>query len=189
MDESTDDIERMTEEFDATKLPKDMKRQVREEWHFHLWLMQRTYKEIEAITGFERTCIWNDIKRVQARLAATPSTLESIIQTAMMSLRITAAEATAAAREAQDDDNVRWDRVAKLYGVAADIHKTILTRFTQPALVKQPSTADYEKSTIILEYIVNKFGPECLDGFDDYYTRQVELKRNLGAAEETPQGG
>jgi hypothetical protein len=182
MDEITSDVERMTEEFDSTKLPKDFKREVREEWHFQLWLMQKTYKEIEAITGFERTCIWNDIKRVQARLAATPKTIESIIQTAMMSLRITAAEATAAARTAQDDDNVRWDRVAKLFDVAASIHKTILTRFTQPALVKQPDAADDQKSQIILEFIVMKFGPEGLDGFDEYYTRQLNLKRNLGAA-------
>lgn len=183
MDLTPSDIERMTEEFDPAKLPKVLKREVREEWHFMLWISQRTYADISAITGFERTTIWNDIKRVQARLAATPKTIDSIIQTAMMSLRITKAEIMAAAREAQEEKNPRWDRVAKLFGEAADIDKTILQRFTQPALVKRPDTADAEKSEIILDYIVTTFGPEGLDGFEEYYTRQRALKQKLKAAD------
>jgi len=183
MDETPSEIERMTEEFDASKLPKEFKREVREEWHLMLWLNQRTYAEIEAITGFARTTIWIDIKTAMARLAATPKTIESIIQTTLMSLRITKAEIMGAAREAQEGKNPRWDRVAKLFGEAADIDKAILNRFTQPALVKQPNTADSEKSQIVLEFIVSRFGPEGLDGFEEYYTQQLSIKRKLEATE------
>lgn len=180
MDEIISEEERMTQEFDTTKLPKDFKREVREEWHFQLWLMQKKYREIEAITGFERSTIWKDIKTAQERLASTPRTIAEIVQTAMMSLRMTKAEVMAAAREAQNGKSPRWDRVAGLFKVAADIDKTILQRFTQPALIQQPDAADTEKSQIVLDYIVNKFGPEGLDGFEEYYTRQLALKRKLG---------
>ena len=184
MDESPSDVERKTEEFDVKKLPREFKREIREEWHFQLWLMQRTYKEISEITGFERTTIWEDIKRVQARLAATPKTIESIIQTAMMSLRITKAEAMAAARKAQDDKNPRWDRIAKLFEVAASIDKTILTRFTQPALIKRPDTVDDKKSQIILDFIISRFGPEGLDGFEEFYSHQLTVLEKSAASEE-----
>jgi len=181
MDEIISEEERKTQEFDPVLLPKDFKREIRREWHFQLWCMQKTYEEIHGITGFERTTIWEDIKAVQERLSATPKTIESIIQTALMSLRMTKAEAMAAAREAQAEKQPRWDRVAKLFVVAADIDKTILQRFTQPALVQQPNAADSEKAQIVLDYIVSKFGPEGLDGFEEYYTRQLTLKKNLEA--------
>jgi len=178
MDELPSDVERMTKEFDPTKLPKIFKREVREEWHLMLWLGQRTYADIEAITGFGRTTIWNDIKTAMARLAATPKTIESIIQTTLMSLRVTKAEIMAAAREAQEDKVVRWDRVAKLFGEAASIDKTILNRFTQPALVKQPDTVDSERSQIIIDFIISKFGPEGLDGFEEFYNHQLAVKKS-----------
>lgn len=181
MDQSSSEIERMTEEFESAKLPKDFKREIREEWHFMLWLRQKTYAEIEAITSFERTTIWKDIQTVIAKLSTTPKTVEDVIQTTIMSLRITRAEIMAAAREAQEEKNPRWDRVAKLFGEAADIDKTILTRFTQPALIKQPDVVDSEKSQIILDFIVTKFGPEGLDGFENYYTQQLSIKRKLEA--------
>lgn len=182
---SDSDEERMTEAFESTTLAKDFKREVREEWHFMLWLRQKTYREIREITGFARDTIWRDIKAVQAKLAATPRSIEDIIQTAMMSLRMTKVEAMAAARTASEEPNPRWDRIAKLYGIAADIDKTILIRMTQPALIKKPDAADEEKSQIILDFIVSKFGPEGLDDFDEYYTRQLTLKRNLKDAEES----
>lgn len=181
MDEAKSEEEQMMEAFDPAQLPKEFKKEVRQQWHFQLWLMQKTYKEIRGITGFSRDTIWKDIKEVQARLAATPRTIDDIIQIAMMSLRVTKAEAMAAARMAMEEKNPRWDRIAKLFGIAASIDTAILTRFTQPALVKQPSTADDEKSQIILEFIVSKFGPEGLDDFNEYYTRQLTLKRNLKA--------
>ena len=107
MDEAPSELQRMTEEFDPSKLPKDFQIEVRQEWHLMLWLNQRTYAEIEAITGFGKTTIWGDIKTAMARLAATPKTIQDIIQSTMMSLRITKAEIMAAAREAQEEKNPR----------------------------------------------------------------------------------
>ena len=183
MDLSPSDVERMTEEFDVKKLPIDFKREVRQQWHFQLWLQQKTYAEIQAITGFSRDTIWKDLKEVQSRLAATPKTIESIIQTTLMSLRITKAEIMAAARTAQDDKVVRWDRVAKLFGEAASIDKVILNRFTQPALVKQPDTVDDKKSQIILDFIISRFGPEGLDGFEEFYSHQLTALKKSASEE------
>lgn len=186
MGEILSEEDRLTEEFDPKKLPlpKDLKREVRQQWHFQLWLMQKKYREIHDITGFERSTIYKDIKEMETRLASTPKTVAEIVQIAMMSLRMTKTEVMAAAREAQEEKSPRWDRVAALFKVAADIDKAILQRFTQPALIKTPDAADIEKSQIVLDYIVNKWGPEGLDDFEEFYTRHLVIKRKMG--EPTP---
>ncbi len=169
------------EPFDATKLPKDIQREAREEWHYMLYLRGKKYREIEAITGYERTTIWKDIKRMITRLGATPKDMESIRQMALMSLRITRSEVMASARKAQvvqaGGRAVPYGSVAKLYGVAADIDKMILQRYTQA--VPLGSRPDIEKSKIIIDFMVNKYGPESLDDFEEYYTRHLTLKKAI----------
>ena len=169
-------------EFEPAKLPKDIKREAREEWHYMLWLQGRKYREIEGITGFERTCIWKDIKRVSDRMAATPRDMESTRQMALMSLRVTRSELMHSIRLAHDGKdgrgNIPWGHIAKLYDVAAGIDETILARYTQTGSVSnEVSLADVEKSKIVLDYLVSKYGPESLDGFEAYYTRQLTLKK------------
>lgn len=179
-------------DFEPSKLPKDIKREAREEWHYMLWLQGKKYGEIEAITGFERTTIWKDIKRMMARLGATPSDMESIRQMALMSLRITRSEALAAARKAQvvqaGGRAVPYGSVAKLFEVAADIDKVILQRYTQPG-ASHGSRSDIERSKIIIDYMVNKFGPESLDDFDEYYTRHLTLKKAIPVDVEVKEKG
>ena len=169
-------------DFEPTLLPKDIKRAAREEWHYMLWLQGRKYREIEVITGFERRCIWRDINRVQDRLAATPRDMESVREMALMSLRVTRSEVMASIRQAHDGKdgrgNVPWGHIAKLYDVAAGIDRTILERYTQAATISSTTAlADIEKSKVVLDYMVSKFGPEALDGFDEYYTRNLALKK------------
>lgn len=168
-------------DFEPSKLPRDIKREAREEWHYMLWLQGKKYWEIEAITGWERTTIWKDIKLMMARLGATSSDMESIRQMALMSLRITRSEVLAAARKAQkvtDGRAVPYGSLAKLFEVAADIDKMILQRYTQPG-ASHGSRPDIEKSKIIIDFMVSKFGPESLDDFDEYYTRHLTLKKAI----------
>lgn len=175
-------------DFEPSKLPKDIKREAREEWHYMLYLQGKKYREIEEITGFERTTIWKDIKRVIARLGAVPQDMESIRQMALMSLRITRSEALASARKAQQAQGGRavpYGSVAKLFEVAADIDKTILQRYTQA--VPLGSRSDIEKSKIIIDFMVNKFGPESLDDFEAYYTRHLALKKAIPVDVEVEQ--
>ena len=195
MDEESSEVVLSEEEqalmdFEPALLPKDIKRAAREEWHYMLWLQGRKYREIEVITGFERRCIWRDINRVQDRLAATPRDMESVREMALMSLRVTRSEVMASIRQAHDGKdgrgNVPWGHIAKLYGVAAGIDETILERYTQTGSAQVTSSlADLEKSKIILDFIVSKLGPEALDGFEEYYTRQLALK-NAKPVDVTP---
>ncbi|MCK4265682.1 MAG: hypothetical protein KAX31_00260 [Thermoplasmata archaeon] len=181
MDSELDTEEQGLAVFDAKKLPKDIKREAREEWHYMLYLRGKLYREIEVITGYERTTIWKDIKRVIGRLGATPRDMESIRQMAMMSLRITRSEVLDSARKAQiaaGGRAVPWGSVSKLYAVAAGIDETILERYTQRA-TPQGSPADIEKAKIIIDFMVSKFGAESLDDFEEYYTRHLNLKRAI----------
>ena len=173
--------------FEPSKLPKDIKREAREEWHYMLYLHGKLYREIEEITGFERTTIWKDIKRVIARLGATPRDMEDIRQLALSSLRITRSEIMNAARKAQvqiDGKAVPWGSVSKLYEAAAGIDKIILQRYTQVG-VPHGSRPDIEKSKIIIDYMISKYGAESLDGFEAYYTSHLALKKAIPVAVES----
>lgn len=182
------ELERDLVTFDASKMPKDLQREAREEWHYILYLRGKKYWEIEKITGYERTTIWRDIKRVIARLGATPRDMESIRQLAMMSLRITRSEVMDAARKAQEAQGGRavpYGSVAKLYSVAAGIDETILERYTQVGSPQGSSPGDIEKSKIIIDYMVMKFGPESLDGFEEFYANRLALKKAIHVEVET----
>ena len=166
----------------AARLPRDIKREAREEWHYMLWLQGKVYREIEDITGFKRTCIFLDIKRVESRMAITPKDMESVRQMALMSLRITRSKIIHSIELAHESKSARgavpWGHIAKLYDVAAKIDETILQRYTQAATISSTKAlADVEKSKIILDYMVSKFGPESLDGFDEYYSQNLALKK------------
>jgi len=166
----------------AARLPRDIKREARQEWHYMLNLQGKSYREIELITGFKRKCVWNDIKRVEALMALTPRDMESVRQMALMSLRITRSKVIHSIELAHDSKGGRgqvpWGHIAKLYGVAAGIDETILERYTQTGSASNTaSLADIEKSRIVMDYMVSKYGPESLDGFEAYYTQQLLLKK------------
>lgn len=186
-----DEADQQLMEFEPAKLPRDIKREAREEWHYMLWLQGKKYRQIEDITGFERSCIWKDIKRVQDRLAVTPRDMESVRQMALMSLRVTRSEVMNSIRLAHESKGGRgqvpWGHIAKLYDVAAGIDETILARYTQTGKVTTSALADFEKSKIIMDYMVSKYGPESLDGFEDYYVRHLTLKRAKPIEVETEQ--
>ncbi len=176
-------------DFQPARLPKTIKREAREEWHYQLWLQGKKYWQIEAITGFERTTIWKDIKRVEARLAATPKDMESVRQMALSSLRVTRSEVMESIRLAHESKGGRgqtpWGHIFKGYEVAANIDRTILERYTQTGTAQGASAlADIEKAKIVMDYMTSKFGPESLDGFDEYYTTALTLKRKTVDAEQ-----
>jgi len=183
-----DGIEQDLTDFEPAKLPRDIKREAREEWHYMLWLRGYKQHEIEDITGYERTTIYRDIKRVMDRLGATPRDMESIRQMALMSLRLTRAEVMSTIRKAEDlpVGKVPYGHIARLYDVAAGIDEKILERYTQTGGAQSTTSAsDLEKSNIILDFIISKFGPEALDGFQDYYTRQLALKKAKSVKSES----
>jgi len=155
-------------------LPKDIKKEVRKEWHWFLWLRQHKYHEIEAITGFERTTIWQDLKEVQEELARNPLDHQQTIQLAMLQLRMDHAEIIQRAREAKADGNA-----SKLYKIAAEIQMTILERFTQPANIgEQLIRNEQNYAQGVIDFMVEKYGPESLDGFEVWWSQRRIAKKD-----------
>lgn len=152
------------------------------------WLSGKTYNEISAITGWKRNTIWEDLKWMQDHLGSRPKTMESIRQMALMRLHLTRAEAVDAVRMAVEtiqkgqedgqDYKVRYADVAKLLSVAAEIDEHILSRYTPPEALEKPDrSADLDqKVKILIAWIINKLGPEGLDGFDEFYEQQLRIQ-------------
>ena len=155
----------------------DLKRDARREWVYFLWIRGKKLREIEEITGSDRVTIWRYIKHIRERLAENPRSIEEIRQEALFALRLDRAEIFETIKEAKSKEKVNYGQIAKLYSEAVGIDKIILQRYTQTGVSQDPSAlADLEKSKIILDFIVTKFGPEGLDGFEDYYTRQLRAR-------------
>lgn len=148
-------------------LPRELKKEIRKEWHFFLWCRQMEYSQISSITGYERTTIWLDIKEVMDELQEHPIEHEKTRQLALLQLRQLSAEITHRARDSENDNSA-----AKLYKEAADIQKTILERFTQPISNTEVQKSEDEMSRALIDFMVEKWGPEALDGFEKWYSKR-----------------
>jgi hypothetical protein len=169
------------EDWDPSKLPREMKIEVRREIHWFYWMQGKTYREIEAITGWSRWTIWEDIKWVMANLGKQPSDMGSIRKTALMHLWIVRAEILDTARKAQAREKVSMGHVAKLYEVAAGIDEHILTRYTPPEALEKPGALKNleEQLKAMVKYVKHKLGPEGLDDFEDFFRQQLALQEAL----------
>jgi len=148
-------------------MPKDIKKEVRKEWFWFLWLRLKTYKEIEEITGFERTTIWKDLKEIQEELARNPLDHQKTVQLVMLQLRMDHAEVITRARETESDKNA-----VNFYKIAAQIQIKLLERFTQPMNIDEQVTRGQDQTQAIIDFMVEKFGPESLDDFETWYSKK-----------------
>lgn len=166
---STLEKEEMTQAFEQGKFPRDMKIEARRELVLFLWLRGKTYAQIEKITGFERWTIWNDLKFMQGELAKNPATAESIRQSALFSMRIMKADILTKAEAA--DLNVAW----RYYLAATHVEELILERYTQPGReVAMPSTDESDIKQALIDYLVEKLGPEGMKGFEEWFRARVD---------------
>lgn len=150
----------------------DIKIEARRERVFWLWLRGYKLREIEEMTGVERTTLWRDIKAVREQLAANPQTIEQILMETLMMMRFIRADALEMARKADLKNAHRY------YKVAADIDKKILERFTQPeTMFKVEDHSDDEKAKAVIDFIIEKMGPEALDGFETWYQNRLEMNK------------
>lgn len=164
--------EEMMRSFKPRKLPKDMKIEGRREWMLFLWLRGKTYSEIEKITGFERSTIWKDIKVMQEELAKNPAGAESIRQSALFSMRLMKAEILEKARTVEN--NVAW----RYYQSALGVEEMILERYTQPGReIPVPSADESDIKQALIDYLVEKLGPDGMEGFEEWFRARVESLR------------
>jgi len=155
-------------------MPKDVKKEVRKEWHWFLWLRLFTYEEIEAITGFERTTIWKDLKEVQEEMARNPLDHQKTIQLVMLQLRMDHAEIIQRARDSESDKNA-----ASLYKIAVQTQTKMLERFTQPINVNEQAIRSEDQTQAVIDFMVEKFGPESLDAFETWYSKRRVAKETM----------
>jgi hypothetical protein len=123
-------------------------------------------------------------------MAATPSDMEGVRKMALMSLRVTRSKVLHSIEQAHESKGGRgqtpWGHIFKGYEVAAGIDRTILERYTQAGTTQSASgMADIEKAEIVMDYMVSKFGPEALDGFEEYYARNLALKKKIVKAKQS----
>ena len=157
----------------------DLKRDARREWVYFLWLRGKKLREIEEITGSDRVTILRYIKYIIERLTENPRSIEEIRQEALFALRLDRAEIFETINEAKSKEKVNYGQIAKLYAEAVGIDKLILQRYTQSRGPQSVTGSQIDKAKIILDFIVTKYGPEALDNFEEYYTRQLMLKQEL----------
>lgn len=152
--------------------PGAIKREVRKEWVWFLWLTQHTQEEIAGIVGCSRGTVVNDLNDMKEQLAKHPIDHEHVRQLALIQMRFAFAEIIHAARDAESEH-----AKAKLYDVAAGIQEKILDRFTQAATINQRAVkSEMDRAQALIEYMIEKYGPDSLDGFEEWYTKRKVAK-------------
>jgi hypothetical protein len=174
-----DDEEAKLAEWDPSHVrPIDLKRQSRRQWHWLLWMQLKSYKEICKITGWGRNTVWEDIKAVNEELAKTPTRDQDVRTLALMSLRITKVRIMESV-EKYEAANASATSIAALYKEIAAIDKTILSRYTVPKGDNTAVVEAEERAMMVIDYFTEKYGPDALEGFKDYYNMRKAKKRVL----------
>ena len=175
--------ERSLEEEEQPRIIKniDMKRDDRRAWHLFLWLRGHTREEIGEITGWSRTTIYWDLTNVREERNANPKSMAQIRDEALISLRMMQHEILRTIKEAKQD-GAPYNHIKGLYAEATSIDKTILQRYTQtaatPEIEAQIVAEADEQLRAMLDYLVEKMGPEAVAGFQDWWgDRMALLKR------------
>jgi hypothetical protein len=148
----------------------DLKRDYRREWVYFLWLRGKKLKEIEEITEWDRVTVWRDIKHVRENLEVSPRSVEQIRQEALLMLQLDRAEILKKAYDASDKDAWRY------FKIVSDIDMMILERYTQPARVSRREQEANEKMMAIIDYMLEKLGPDSMGDFEEWYTARMAAK-------------
>ena len=143
----------------------DMKIDARRELHWYLWVSGKKLKKIREITGWGRWTVWQDLKYIRENLSLTPKATEEVRQETLMSLRLDRARALEELDESEDPK-----AKAKFPQIAVDVDLKILERYTQPLKTGEKEIMDAsEKAQAVIDFMTTKFGPESLEGFEDFY--------------------
>lgn len=150
----------------------DMKIDARRWRVYSLWLYGKTQSEIAEIERVDRTTIWNDLNAIREQLENNPQPIEQIRQETLLSLRIIRNEALQRAETAPDKE------AHKFFKIAANIDQKILERFDQSTDAENAENQETDNAVKTLtEYMVEKYGPENLLDFEEWYQRRLTLDK------------
>ena len=112
---------------------------------------------------------------LQENLPITSRDLDTIRDEALLRMHLDRVEILGRARDAEDKNAWRF------YNVIAQLDMKILDRYTQmtggggdPALE--------EKMKIMIDFMIEKLGPESMNAFGDFYKTRLAAKRAAGNA-------
>lgn len=153
----------------------NLKRDIRRELHYYLWLRNKSYETIAGMTGFTRQTIWYDIKYVREHWEIASRDMDKIRDEALMRLHLDRVEIFKVIEQAKRAEKPNYGNIAKLFGEITKIDTMILSRYTQmDSKVGDPLLE--EKMKILMDYMIEKIGPESLADFDEYYKTALAAK-------------
>lgn len=167
-----------------------MKREVRMEYEYFLWLRGKKLREIAVIVGVNLTTVWEDLNEIRANINEQPRDLTQIRMETLLSLRLLSADLLNNAKDVQQviakakmADEPNYNQIKGLYGerranfvAAADIDKLILTRYTQPGFAPEVKAEANEQIMAMIDYITEKMGPESMDDFMGWWKGRMAIK-------------
>jgi len=157
----------------------DMKIEARRELHYFYWLRGYKLREIEELTGWERTTIWEDLNYIRGELELHPRSMEQIRQEALLSLKLLEQDIKTTIAEAKAVKPVRYDHVQRLLGEIREINQTILERYTQSPTAPEAQIKADEQTMAMIDYMSEKFGPEILKDFQNWWRAKMSVKDTL----------
>lgn len=153
-----------------------IKREARLEYEYFLWLRGYKLREIAEIIGMNLTTIWEDLNEIRERLNANPRDMDQIRMETLLSLRLLHQDTLKLIEEARDVEKPNYNHISKLVAEAADIDKTILTRYTQPGTAQEVKAEVSEQLMAMVDYITEKLGPESMDDFMRWWKGRMAVK-------------
>uniref|UniRef100_A0A6M3MCD5 Uncharacterized protein n=1 Tax=viral metagenome TaxID=1070528 RepID=A0A6M3MCD5_9ZZZZ len=157
--------------------PIDIKREHRRFRVYFLYLDGQTQESMASILGVHRDTIVNDLNIILNRIKERPPMDMEMIRVDTYMRMVTLRNKILTDVEKVENANSR----ANLYEVAAKMDMEILRRYTQPG--KEASDAkSSEMGEAVVDYIREKFGPEQLQDFVEWYERRSTSKNRLKKA-------
>ena len=171
-----DDKDVILEERYPTNL--SMKREARMEYEYFLWLRGKKLREIAAnpLVGVSLQTVWSDLNEFRANLNETPRDMMQIRMETLLSLRLLHQDVLFLIKEARKVEKPNYSHISKLIAEAADIDKTILTRYTQPGSAQEVKAEVNDQLMAMVDYLTEKLGPESMDDFMFWWKGRMAVK-------------
>lgn len=161
----------------------EMKIEYRREWHYFLWLRGKKLREIEAITGWDESTVWLDLRAIREQLNIQPRSLEQIRMETLLSLRLLHQDILRTIQEAKGVEKINYQHIRGLFAEAAGIDKIILQRYTQPGTAPEVQARSDEQIMAMIDYLTEKLGPESLTDFEQWWKGRMATKNLVKEAD------
>lgn len=162
----------------------DMKIEYRREWFYFLWLRGKKLREIEEITGWDKSTVWNDLTIIRKQLNLEPRSLTQIRTEVLLSMRLLHQDLLRTIEEAKHVEKPNYSHIRGLYAEAAGIDKLILQRYTQPGAAPEIQANADEQIMAMVDYITEKLGPESLSDFEVWWKGRMSTKKLVKSTAE-----